>query len=177
MGEREQERAVVAEAIVNAWRDDGYRERLITDGAAVLRDAGLALPADCRVVVVENGDGIWHLSVPRAEGAPDGEMQQFVADLAGQLPLPAGTELHLHQDTQDERYVVLPPATDEMEALSDDELMSVVGGIIFSGGNGGDGGAGGVLGTTVILSGNGGVAGLTGGNGGAGGNGGTGGLI
>jgi hypothetical protein len=169
MGEREQERAVVAGAIVGAWRDEGYRERLISDGAAVLRAAGLELPEGCRVVVVENTDSIWHLAVPRGEDAAGDEIEQFVAELADQLPLPPGVELHLHQDLHDKRHIVLPLAPREMDALSDDELKSVVGGVLMNGGNGGTGGNGGLFGN--------GGAGGNGGNGGAGGNGGTGGLF
>jgi hypothetical protein len=181
MSQRDQERVIVSEAIVNAWRDDGYRERLITDVAGVLRDAGLQLPDECRVLVVENTDAIWHLTVPRREDPAGGELEQFVAELAAQLPLPPGVEMHLHQDTVDERYVVLPLPPHEMDALSEQELKSVVGGLVFGplsgGGNGGDGGAG-------VLFGNGGNggAGTTGvvpgvfGDGGNGGNGGVGGF-
>ena len=72
----------------------------------------------------------------------------------------------LHQNTADERFVVLPPAPDQMDALSDEELMAVVGG-----GNGGNGGDAGLLGGT---GGNGGTGGILFGNGGNGGNGGAG---
>jgi hypothetical protein len=164
MSEREHERVIVAGAIVNAWKDEAYREKLIGDPAAVLGDAGLTLPPGCRVTALVNSDHTWHVAIPRLEVLAAGEQEQLTAELAAMLPLPAGVELRLHQDTGDERFVVLPLAPHEVDSLSDEELTTVVGG-----GNGGNGGAGGAGG----LGGNGGDAGagaiLFGGNGGSGG--------
>ncbi len=104
--------------------------------------------------MLENSDDTWHLAIPRLEDLAAGEREQVAAELAALIPLPGGVELRLHQNTADERFVVLPPAPEQTDALSDEELMQVVGG-----GNGGNGGAGGAYG------------GLFGGNGGNGGNG------
>jgi hypothetical protein len=158
MSQSEQDRVVVAEAIFNAWKDETYRERLIDDPTAVLGGAGLTLPAGCRVTVVVNGDDIWHLSIPRSEDLAAGDAERLAAELVTMLPLPDGVELRLHQDTADERFIVLPLPPDEADTLSDEDLKAVVGG-----GNGGDGGNGGA---GVIVYGN-------GGNGGAGGDGGA----
>jgi len=164
MSESEKERAIVAELIVNAWRDEAYREKLIGDPAATLKDAGLALPADCRVTVLEDTSTVSHISIPRLEDVAAGEKEQFMADLARLVPIPAGFELRLHQNTENEHFLVLPLPPHEMEGLSEEELETVVGG-----GIGGNGGAGGLFG----IGGNGGAGGLFGGNGGNGGTGGA----
>ena len=170
MSEREKERAIVAEVIVNAWRDEAYREKLIGDPAGTLKDAGLVLSADCRVTLLEDTSTVAHISIPRLEDLAAGEKEQFMADLAGLIPIPSGIELRLRQSTGDERFLVLPLPPSEMEGLSDEELMTVVGG-----GNGGNGGTGGILGGNGGIGGNGGNGGI-GGNGGVGGNGGNGGV-
>ena len=165
MSQSEQDRVVVAEAIFNAWKDEAYRERLIDDSTAVLGDAGLTLPAGCRVTVVVNSDDTWHLSIPRLEDLAAGDTERLAAELATMLPLPDGVELRLHQDTEHERFIVLPLPPDEADTLSDEDLKAVVGG-----GNGGNGGLGGDLfGGAGGNGGNGGAGGiLYGGNGGAG---------
>jgi hypothetical protein len=150
--EGDNDRIIAAEAIVKAWRDEAYRERLIGDPAGVLREAGLTLPAGCRVTVFENSATVWHVAVPVLEDLAANEKDALVAELARQLPLPGGVELRLHQSTADQRFLVLPLRPPEVEELDDDELRLVTGG-----GNGGNGGAGGLFG------------GGNGGNGGAGG--------
>ena len=177
MNERENERVVTADVIVGAWRDDAYRERLLADPAGVLAEAGLHLPAGCRVTALENTGTVWHLAVPALEDLAAGEKERFGAELAALLPLPAGVELHLHQTTGDERFVVLPLPPEAVAELSDDQLESVLGGgnggaggtaLFGTGGAGGNGGNAGLLGGT---GGNGGNAGLLGGSGGNGGSG------
>lgn len=165
MSERENERLVTAEVIVNAWRSEDFRARLLADPVAVLAEAGLEVPAGCTVTVLENTRTVWHLAVPRFEELSDGEKEEFGAELVAGLPLPAGVELHLHQATGTERFLVLPMEPQESRELSEDELRLVLGG-----GNGGQAGVAGLFG----VGGNGGDAtGLFG----AGGNGGTGGLF
>lgn len=158
MSAREQDRVVIAEVIVNAWRDEGYRARLIGDGAAVLREAGFALPPGCRVAVLENTDGIWHFAAPWFGDLEAGQKDQVVAELAGLLPLPEGVELHVHQDSEGLRHLVLPQPPDDLDALSDGQLELVVGGLGAAGGNGGAGGLGGL----ILLAGNGGAGGTAG---------------
>jgi hypothetical protein len=168
MSDIEQERAIIAEVIVTAWKDQAYREKLAADPAGVLMEAGLELPADCRVTVVENTGTVSHVSIPRLEDMAATDKEQFMAELAGLVPVPAGREVRLHQDTADERFFVLPLPPQEVDELSDEDLKLVVGGL---GGNGGAGGSAGWFGGNGGAGGN---AGWLGGNGGNGGNGGAG---
>lgn len=168
MSERENEKAIIAGVIVGAWRDDAFRKKLLDDPAGVLQDAGLTLPAGCRVTVLEDTPAVTHVAIPRLEDLVAGAKEGFMAELAARIPLSAGVELRLLQDTAAERFVVLPLVHAEMERLSDEELEMVVGG---TDGNGGAGELGGFPG---LLGGNGGTGGLFG-SGGSGGNGGVGG--
>ena len=150
MSRPDQQRAVVAEVIVRAWRDDTYRDALVVDPVGTLRAAGVVLPDNVRVTVLEDVPGISHVAIPRDMGAQ--ESANFVTELAQMLPLPDSSELRLHQSAQDEFIFVLPLPPDGASSLNEDLLDLVVGG-----GNGGNGGNGGFAG----------LGGL-GGNGGAG---------
>jgi hypothetical protein len=181
MSESEQERVIAAGVIVTAWKDEAYRGRLIDDPAGVLREAGLTVPADCQITVLENTSTVSHIPIPSLEDMGVAHKEQFMAELAQLIPAPGGLEMRLHQNTASERFLVLPVSPHEAEELSDEELKLVLGG--GNGGNGGDaafGGAGGFFGGNGLFGGNGGNggwggnggAGMLGGNGGAGGRGG-----
>ena len=90
MSDIEQERAIIAEVIVTAWKDQAYREKLAGDPAGVLREAGLELPADCRVTLMEDTGDVSHISIPRLEDMAATDKERFMAELAGLVPVPAG---------------------------------------------------------------------------------------
>ena len=176
MSQSDRERLIAAEAVVRAWRDDEYRAKLIGDPAGTLEEAGLTLPAGCGITVLENTAAVWHAAIPAVEDLAGAGKDDFLAELARLVPLPAGVELRLHQDTADERFLVLPLPPLGAEELGDEELKLVLGG--------GNGGAGGNGGSAGFVGGNGGWPGFLGGNGGhggwsglLGGNGGDGGLL
>ena len=50
--------------VAQAWRDPGYRAELIADPRRVLEQAGLGLPPDVTVKIVENTDKLFHLVLP-----------------------------------------------------------------------------------------------------------------
>lgn len=133
MSTPDQQRAVAAELIVRAWRDDAYRDALLADPAGTLRAAGVALPDDVSVTVLEDVPGVSHVAIPRDLGAQ--ESVNFVVELAQLLPLPDGQELRLRQSAQNEFVFVLPLPPNGANSLTEDLLDLVVGG-----GNGGDGG-------------------------------------
>ena len=166
MSESEKDRVIAAEVIVNAWKDEVYRRKLIDDPAGVLQEAGLTVPADCRITVLENTSTVSHIPIPSLEDMGAGDKEQFMAELAQLIPVPGGFEMRLHQNTASERFLVLPLSPHQAEELSDEELKMVLGG--GNGGNGGNGGAGGFFGGNGLFGGNGGAGGI-GGNGGAGG--------
>ena len=156
MSNGKQERATAADVIVRSFRDSVYRRRLVDEPAAVLREAGISIPDGTEVTLLENTNSLSHVAIPSAENLVAGLKADFLAQLGGLLPLPAGVELRLHQETTTQRFFVLPIPPADPTGLSEEELADVV-----AAGNGGDGG---------LFGGN-------GGNGGAGGNAGNGGLF
>ncbi len=154
-----EQRAVLADIIVRAWQDGDYRNRLVTEPTATVREAGLTVPDNGRVTVLEDTDTVRHAVVPDPAASSPTDRTHFQDILVRLIPMPEGHEVHLHQNTEREMFVVLPMPPGEGQSLSDEELLAVSGG-----GNGGNGGAGG-------------NGGLLFGNGGAGGNGGNGGLF
>lgn len=163
----DQERAIVATVVARAGADPVVRDQLRSDPVGTLAAAGMILPGSARVQVLEDGANVVHVVVPRLSELIGTQKEQFVAALARLVPMPAGVEMHLHQETEDLRFVVLPaaagPGDPGDDQLSDDALANVAGGMVQLGGNGGAGGDGPWLG-------------VLGGNGGNGGNGGLGGL-
>jgi uncharacterized membrane protein YgcG len=161
MTNADQERIVIAEVIRKAWAAGAGREALLRNPSQVLREAGLDLPEGQTVTILEDTQAVRHLVLPAT--VTDEVRQEVLALLSQAIPLPVGLELRLHQNSDAERFLVLPLPLGEDESLTEDALGLVVGG---NGGNGGAGGNGGLGG----LGGNGGNGGLfLGGNGGNGG--------
>ena len=134
----EQQRAAVAKVIVNAWRDKAYRNALLADPAGTLQGAGLALPQDAAVTVLEDRPGVAHVAVPH--DLPTNAKAQLTAELTALLPLPDGSELRLRQCGANEFLLVLPLPPEGHSQLTEGELDLVVGGEVGCGGNGGCGG-------------------------------------
>jgi hypothetical protein len=161
MTNADQERIVIAEVIRKAWGTAADREALLQDPSQVLRDAGLDLPEGQTVTVLEDTPTVRHLVLPAI--VTDEVRQEVLGLLSQAIPLPVGLEVRLHQNSDAERFLVLPLPLGDDDSLSEDALGLVVGG---NGGNGGAGGNGGLAGN----GGNGGNGGLfPGGNGGNGG--------
>ena len=55
-----------AKIIARAWRDPAFKAKLLADPRATLRDAGLPVPDDVTVEVVENTAKHFHLVLPPA---------------------------------------------------------------------------------------------------------------
>jgi Nitrile hydratase, alpha chain len=75
--------------VAKAWADDGFKQRLLADPAAVLREHGLVYPPGASVRVVEGGEHYYEVPHPsdRSKNAP------YVA----YLPLPAKPEGELSE--------------------------------------------------------------------------------
>lgn len=160
------ERVILAEVIRTAWAAGPDRDALRRDPVTVLREAGLDVPQGQTVTVLEDTPSVRHLVIP---ADPTEEItQQVLSLLAQSIPLPDGVEVRLHQNTDTQRFLVLPLPLGEDASLNDEILGLVVGG------NGGNGGAGGTGGLFTGNAGNGGLFIPVGGVGGNGGDGGVG---
>jgi hypothetical protein len=52
------------QVVAKAWADPAFKQRLLADPVAVLREHGLEMPTDREVRAVENTDEVIHLVVP-----------------------------------------------------------------------------------------------------------------
>jgi hypothetical protein len=78
MAETKQDNAAAYGKIVaRAWRDPAFKAKLVADPHAVLKDAGVPIPAGMTVKVVENSASLFHLVLPPK---PTGEFSDEALD-------------------------------------------------------------------------------------------------
>jgi hypothetical protein len=67
--------------VARAWRDAAFKQRLLAEPAAALREAGVQVPEGLQVRVVENAPGLVHLILPARPGddLSDEQLDQVAA--------------------------------------------------------------------------------------------------
>ena len=65
-----------SQIVAKAWADDKFKQRLLANPAAVLKENGMTMPAGVIVKVVENTEKVIYLTLP---AKPSGELSE--ADL------------------------------------------------------------------------------------------------
>ena len=79
--------AAYGKLVAKAWRDPAFKAKLIADPQAVLREAGMAVPAGVTVKVVENtGTHLHFVLPPKPTGQLSDEALDEVAGGAGPMP-------------------------------------------------------------------------------------------
>ena len=79
--------AAYGKVVARAWRDPAFKAKLIADPQAVLREAGMALPAGATVKVVENTSTHRHFVLPpKPVGQLSDEALDEVAGGANAIP-------------------------------------------------------------------------------------------
>jgi hypothetical protein len=71
--------------IAKAWADEAFKERLLADATAMLKEEGVAVPEGVLVKAVENTDKIFHMVIPTCPQRPLTE-EQLDAVSGGGLP-------------------------------------------------------------------------------------------
>jgi hypothetical protein len=61
---QEEQGKKMQQVIAKAWMDEGFKMRLLSDPAAVLKEEGLEMPSGMEVRMVENTDKVLHLVLP-----------------------------------------------------------------------------------------------------------------
>ncbi|MCG6535937.1 MAG: NHLP leader peptide family RiPP precursor [Syntrophales bacterium LBB04] len=61
---REEQGKKMGEVIKKAWSDEAFKERLLKDATAVLKEEGVEVPTGLEVRAVENTDKLFHLVLP-----------------------------------------------------------------------------------------------------------------
>jgi hypothetical protein len=89
MIQRDLENAAYAKVVAQAWIDPAFKEKLLAEPAIVLAAAGVAVPADVTVKLVENTDKLVHLVLPSPPA--EGELSDEALDgVAGGKTYPPG---------------------------------------------------------------------------------------
>ena len=54
----------IGQVITKAWNDDSFKQRLLADTMAVLKEEGVQVPAGLEVKAVENTEKLVHMIIP-----------------------------------------------------------------------------------------------------------------
>jgi Nitrile hydratase, alpha chain len=69
-----------ARVVAQAWTDDSFKRRLLSDPAATLRTEGIEVPDGIEIRVVENTDTVIHFVLPAMSGPlSDEQLEQISA--------------------------------------------------------------------------------------------------
>ena len=134
-----------ARVVARAWVDAAYKERLLNDAPAAIAELGYTSGQGEHTLVVENGPGIhnlvvctlcscypwpvlglppvWYKSAPyrsRAVIDPRGILREFG------VQLPDDVEVRVWDSTAELRYLVLPERPSGTEAMTEDQLATLV---------------------------------------------------
>ena len=133
-----------ARAVARAWTDPAYKERLLADGSAAVKDFGVDMKLT-ELYVVENTDQIHNVIVctlcscypkPLLGAPPDWyksrnyrsrmvrEPRAVLAEFG--TTLPDGVEVRVHDSTATMRYMVLPLRPEGTADLTREELEALV---------------------------------------------------
>ena len=134
-----------AKVVARAWTDPGYKERLLADGTAAIKELGFEGPEGDHMVAVENTPQVHNLVVctlcscypwpklglpPKWYKAPAyraravREPRRLLADMG--TVLPDSVEIRVWDSSAEARYLVLPMRPDGTDNLSEQELAALV---------------------------------------------------
>lgn len=134
-----------AKVVARAWKDPGYKERLLTDATAAIAELGFGGLQGEHLVAVENTAAVHNLVVctlcscypypllglppvwyksaayrSRSVIDPRGVLREFG------LELPAETEVRVWDSTAELRYLVVPRQPRGTEEMTEEQLASLV---------------------------------------------------
>lgn len=134
-----------AKVVARAWFDPAYKQRLLSDATAAIKELGFSGLQGEDMVVLENTDAVhnvvvctlcscypwptlglppvWYKSAPyraRVVSDPRGVLKEFGTEL------PDGVEVRTWDTTAELRYLVLPLRPAGTDGLSEDQLAALV---------------------------------------------------
>lgn len=134
-----------ARVVARAWTDSDYRQRLLADGPAAVKELGINYPPSTQLAVVENKEDVhnvivctlcscypwpvlglpptWYKSAPyrsRMVREPRAVLREF------DLTLPEETSVNVWDSSSDVRYMVLPERPEGTEGWTEDQLAAIV---------------------------------------------------
>ena len=134
-----------ARVVARAWTDAGYRERLLADGTAAVRELGIEGSELNTLVAVENGPGVHNLVVctlcscypwpllglpptwykePAYRARAVAEPRAVLSEFGVQLP--NETAIRVWDSTSEVRYLVVPQRPAGTDGATEEELAALV---------------------------------------------------
>jgi len=77
---QEEQGKKISQLIAKCWADEGFKQKILANPAAILRAEGLELRDDVSYVAHENTDKVFHLVIP---AKPTELSDEDLADVAG----------------------------------------------------------------------------------------------
>jgi hypothetical protein len=144
----------MAQIVTRAWEDPAFKQELLNNPKAVLAEAGVEVPDNVDLKILEETPNNLYLIVPKEAVSETAVEEEKTVDAliarAGRdaafrqelfnspkaviqrelgVSIPAETEVHVLEPTDTKAYMVLPARTaTEGEELSEEELEAVAGG-------------------------------------------------
>ena len=134
-----------ARVVARAWVDGAYKQRLLADGPAAVKELGISYPDGTQLVVVENQQDVhnvivctlcscypwpvlglpptWYKSPPyrsRMVREPRTVLEEF------DLTLPDEVAVNVWDSSSDVRYMVLPQRPQGTEGWTEEQLAGIV---------------------------------------------------
>jgi hypothetical protein len=117
--ESERSSVITGMVVARAWRDPGYRNRLLSSPREVLVAEGLEIPDGMAIRVFADTPAIRHIHLTSLTTEPE----ELVGVLREILPLPEGSEVRLIQNTEQALCLVIPLAPPEPQTLTDVDVL------------------------------------------------------
>ena len=117
--ESERSSVITGMVIARAWRDPGYRSRLLSSPREVLIDEGLEIPDGMAIRAFADTPKIRHIHLTSLTT----EATELVPVFREMLPLPEGSEIRLIQNTEQALCLVVPLAPPEPQTLTDVDVL------------------------------------------------------
>jgi hypothetical protein len=117
--ESERSSVITGMVIARAWRDPGYRSRLLSSPREVLIEEGLEVPDGMAIRAFADTPAIRHIHLTSLTT----EATELVPVFREMLPLPEGSEVRLIQNTEQALCLVIPLAPPEPRMLTDVDVL------------------------------------------------------
>ena len=117
--ESERSSVITGMVVARAWRDPGYRNRLLSSPREVLIEEGLQIPDGMAIRVFADTPKIRHIHLTSLTT----EAEELVPVFREMLPLPEGSEVRLIQNTEQALCLVIPLAPPEPQTLTDIDVL------------------------------------------------------
>lgn len=94
--DKEEQKKKMEHIITKAWADEAFKQRLLADATAVLKEEGVPVPEGIVVKAVEDTDAVFHMVLPQKPAGRELSEDELSHMAAGWGGTPTGeTELYV----------------------------------------------------------------------------------